>query len=167
MNYNEFAQKIKAKYPDYSDMDNLELAKKMVSKFPDDYGDVTFEQPKQPTYREQAPGLLARVKETGYTGLSDNDKRLFDAQYPHSQAGRSGMTLEEARQMADEELQIKKDSIKQEMIEKEPKQIYENPFIVGAIIVGSLPIVFMCLVFYVKFLKYSIKKLKEAFQKEV
>lgn len=59
------------------------------------------EQPTQ-TYKEQAPGLLARVKETGYSGLSDNDKRLYDAQYIHSQAGRSGMSLEEARKMADE-----------------------------------------------------------------
>lgn len=59
-------------------------------------------QPTSTTYKEQAPGLLARVKETGYTGLSDNDKRLFDAQYPHSQASKS-ISLEEARRLADDE----------------------------------------------------------------
>jgi hypothetical protein len=43
MNYLEFAQKVKAKYPDYSDMDDRELAEKMVAKYPDDYSDVTFD----------------------------------------------------------------------------------------------------------------------------
>lgn len=101
MDYNEFAEKIKSKYPDYADMNNLDLAKKMVSKFPEEYGDVTFEQPK--TYKEQAPGLLTRVKASGYSGLSDDDKRLFDAQYPHSQASKR-MTLDEARRLTDEEV---------------------------------------------------------------
>lgn len=43
MDYNEFATKIKTKYPDYADMDNRELAQKMVAKFPE-YSDVTFDQ---------------------------------------------------------------------------------------------------------------------------
>ena len=38
----EFAQKIKAKIPDYEDMDDLDLARKMVNKYPEDYSDVVF-----------------------------------------------------------------------------------------------------------------------------
>lgn len=45
MDYREFAAKVKSKYPDYSDMDDLELAQKMVAKYPDDYADVTFDAP--------------------------------------------------------------------------------------------------------------------------
>ncbi len=44
MNYNEFAQKIKTKYPEYNDMDNRELAQKMVAKYPKEYSDVSFDE---------------------------------------------------------------------------------------------------------------------------
>lgn len=47
MDYNEFAGKIKAKFPDYADMDNRDLAQKMVTKFPTDYNDVTFDEQTQ------------------------------------------------------------------------------------------------------------------------
>lgn len=43
MNYNEFAEKIKNKYPQYNDLDNKELAQKMVAKYPQEYSDVTFD----------------------------------------------------------------------------------------------------------------------------
>lgn len=46
MDYNEFAEKIKTKYPQYKDMDNRELATRMVEKYPQ-YNDVTFDTPKQ------------------------------------------------------------------------------------------------------------------------
>lgn len=42
MDYKEFSGKVKAKYPQYSDMDDEELAQKMVAKFPQQYSDVTF-----------------------------------------------------------------------------------------------------------------------------
>ena len=57
MDYNEFSEKIKAKYPQYKDMDNKELAQKMVAKYPQ-YGDITFddvEQPKQPKVIDLTP----------------------------------------------------------------------------------------------------------------
>lgn len=41
MDYNEFSEKIKAKYPQYKDMDNRELAQRMVAKYPQ-YKDITF-----------------------------------------------------------------------------------------------------------------------------
>jgi hypothetical protein len=43
MDYNEFADKIKAKYPDYADVPNRELAEKMVAKYPDYKETVTFD----------------------------------------------------------------------------------------------------------------------------
>jgi hypothetical protein len=42
MNYNEFADKIKTKYPQYKDMDNRQLAERMIAKYPQ-YKDVTFD----------------------------------------------------------------------------------------------------------------------------
>lgn len=45
MNYNEFAESIKAKYPEYKDKDNLTLSKAMVEKYPEYADRVTFEEP--------------------------------------------------------------------------------------------------------------------------
>lgn len=69
----------------------------------------------KPTYKEQAPGLRERVKAVGYSGLSKEDKLLFDLQYPSSQVGKFGsMTLPEVQkftdQMAKSEEQIVKES---------------------------------------------------------
>ena len=55
MNYNEFAEKIKTKYPQYKDMDNRELATKMVAKYPQ-YNDVTFDN------NETVEGRLAEIQ---------------------------------------------------------------------------------------------------------
>ena len=46
MNYTEFAQNIKTKYPQYNDMDDLTLAKKMVDKYPQ-YKDIDFGEQKK------------------------------------------------------------------------------------------------------------------------
>ena len=40
IDYNEFAEKIKAKYPEYKDLDNYTLASKMVEKYPEYKGQV-------------------------------------------------------------------------------------------------------------------------------
>ena len=50
MDYNEFSEKIKAKYPEYSNLDNKELAEKMVAKYPEYQNQVTFDiqETKQP-----------------------------------------------------------------------------------------------------------------------
>lgn len=59
MDYKEFSSRIKSKYPQYQDMDDMELARKIVDKYPQQYSDVTFdiqEQPKkQPVQRDVAP----------------------------------------------------------------------------------------------------------------
>jgi hypothetical protein len=62
MNYNEFSEKIKAKYPQYKDMDNRELAQKMIAKYPQ-YSDITFddiEQPKQSKGLDLTPSGMTR-----------------------------------------------------------------------------------------------------------
>ena len=56
MNYKEFAQKIKEKYPTYSDMDDKDLAQKMVAKYPE-YSDVSFEEPSTQPEQPQKQGL--------------------------------------------------------------------------------------------------------------
>lgn len=43
MDYNEFAQRIKNKYPEYKDMDNKELSEKIIAKYPEYKSQVTFE----------------------------------------------------------------------------------------------------------------------------
>lgn len=58
MNYQEFAQKIKSKYPQYSDMSDMDLAQKMVAKYPQ-YSDVTFDN-STPT-PEQKPSFLSNL----------------------------------------------------------------------------------------------------------
>lgn len=42
MEYLEFAKRIKTKYPQYADLDDFDLAQKMVAKFPTQYADVVF-----------------------------------------------------------------------------------------------------------------------------
>ncbi len=43
----EFAAKIKAKYPEYKDIDDLELSRKIVDKYPEYESLVVFEDPKK------------------------------------------------------------------------------------------------------------------------
>lgn len=43
MNYNEFAEKIKEKYPEYKDFDNKELSQKIIAKYPEYESKVTFD----------------------------------------------------------------------------------------------------------------------------
>lgn len=71
MDYREFSAKIKAKHPVYADMDDRELAEKIVKKFPSQYSDVTFDAPATP--REPTPILdaardLVGIDKTASTG---------------------------------------------------------------------------------------------------
>jgi hypothetical protein len=43
LDYTEFAKKIKNKYPEYNDVDDLTLSKKMVEKYPEYKNEVSFE----------------------------------------------------------------------------------------------------------------------------
>lgn len=66
MDYKEFSQKVKAKYPQYQDMDDLDLARRMVGKYPDQYSDVVFpdesQQQKPKRDRTFAEGFVQNVQ---------------------------------------------------------------------------------------------------------
>lgn len=67
MNYTEFSQKIKAKYPQYKDMDDRVLAEKIVAKYPQ-YKDVTFDvSPTPNAYKSMLPSLAP----TARTGIQE------------------------------------------------------------------------------------------------
>lgn len=58
MNYKEFAANVKAKYPEYKDIDDLDLTTKMQEKFPGSYDDIEVpvrqvEKPKPPVFSPQ------------------------------------------------------------------------------------------------------------------
>jgi hypothetical protein len=69
MNFNEFAESIKAKHPQYKEVDNLKLAKAMVEKYPQYKEKVTFETdkpkeeytPKPIEYNLEDPAELAQA----------------------------------------------------------------------------------------------------------
>ena len=54
MNYNEFAERIKSKYPEYKDMDNKELSKRVITKYPEYKEQVTFTETQS---QEQKKGI--------------------------------------------------------------------------------------------------------------
>ena len=49
----EFAQKIKAKHPQYKDVDDLELTKKMIEKYPQYKDKVNLSTPTPPTEKKK------------------------------------------------------------------------------------------------------------------
>jgi hypothetical protein len=59
MDANEFAEKIKAQYPQYKDKDNLELTKAVVEKHPEYASKVTFDAPQQ----TEKPSLIRQTVE--------------------------------------------------------------------------------------------------------
>lgn len=76
MDYKEFASKIKQKYPDYGDMNDLELAEKIVAKYPNEYSDVKFpkQEPKSgfgrvgtQTFPEKVTGFVEKEVEKAKT----------------------------------------------------------------------------------------------------
>lgn len=61
MSPDEFAEKIKAKYPDYRDVPNDELSKRIVEKHPEYASQVDFSATPTPAARAQEPGLIDRA----------------------------------------------------------------------------------------------------------
>lgn len=103
MNYNEFSEKIKAKYPQYKDIDNRELAQRMVEKYPQ-YSNITFddvEQPKQPKGIDLTPSGMSR--------------RLAAATVAPFYAAKTGQGLIDAYKEA---RQIQEEQIPKNLIEK-------------------------------------------------
>lgn len=62
IHFSEFAQKIKAKYPDYKDVDDRVLAEKMISKYSEYADQVTFDEKKKDL---QSSSVSPVVQESG------------------------------------------------------------------------------------------------------
>lgn len=65
LDYNEFAEKIKQKYPAYKDVDNYELATKMVEKYPEYKDQVVLKKkvPSELASKSGEPTLVSSAKE--------------------------------------------------------------------------------------------------------
>jgi hypothetical protein len=75
----EFSSKIKAKYPQYKDIDDVSLAKKMVEKYPEYSGQVDFglkkkEEPKS-TYRKNLLELASKPKKQSTLSVTEPQKK--------------------------------------------------------------------------------------------
>lgn len=78
MNYNEFAQKIKIKYPQYADMDDLELTQKMIAKYPEYKEQVVFEKPKSKSVNLTPSGLINSISGNLAAGVTSPVRALKD-----------------------------------------------------------------------------------------
>ena len=93
LDVNEFANKIKAKYPEYKDVDNNLLAEKMIEKYPEYKGKVSFEPSKKkvvselPSEQKVASSLSATQKtaEQKPSVSSGSEDNLFSG-YPGKEA---------------------------------------------------------------------------------
>ena len=56
LDYKEFSAKIKSKYPEYSDVDDLTLAQKVIEKYPEYKDKVVFE----PVKKKRRYGITFR-----------------------------------------------------------------------------------------------------------
>jgi hypothetical protein len=79
LDYIEFAKKVKSKYPEYNDVDDLTLAKKMIEKYPEYKNEVTFEPLKkkevsQSTQKQKATSLDGSNKATKQQSVSSNQQ---------------------------------------------------------------------------------------------
>ncbi len=55
LGHKEFSKRIKSKYPEYRDIDDLELAQKIVGKYPENKDKVQFEIVEQVNIEEESP----------------------------------------------------------------------------------------------------------------
>lgn len=69
----EFSKKIKEKYPDYKDVDDVDLAKKMVEKYPDYADQVSFDDVKK---KEPTPSPLQSPSVAGTSPLTATPSAL-------------------------------------------------------------------------------------------
>ena len=77
IDYNEFAEKIKAKYPQYKDVDNYTLASKMVEKYPEYKGQVDLKK-KDLTVSGLGTSSLDRLTTTTTKATVSSSSRRWD-----------------------------------------------------------------------------------------
>lgn len=76
LDYNQFAEKIKAKYPEYKDVDNLELTKKMIAKYPEYKNQVTLDVPKKKKSTSKGSQFYSKaLEEVGLSAIDRPEKQ--------------------------------------------------------------------------------------------
>ena len=83
MNYNEFAEKIKAKYPDYAEMDNRKLAETVIQKYPIYKNQVTFDVAVSPN-QNQMQSSEAIQYQNNNTELAQNTAQAKEQLVPQN-----------------------------------------------------------------------------------
>lgn len=84
INYIEFAEKIKQKYPDYAEVDNLVLAKKMVEKYPEYSEQVTFDDVLKTKEESFVPEMKDKADSLAF--LLDKPKEFAEYRLAHMPA---------------------------------------------------------------------------------
>jgi len=99
MNYKQFSQNIKTKYPQYQDIDDLELANKMIAKYPQyqeqvEFDDVVEQAQPEPTLMEKIRGISIKdvIKETPKQVVSDIARLAPYAALPFAGIGLAGQS---------------------------------------------------------------------------
>lgn len=104
-NYIEFSAKIKEKYPEYKDVDDLTLAQKMVEKYPEYKERVTFEEVKQEPKKQGidlTPSGIAKQGGSALSALIETPFRMAKDKQSLPEAFKSGFNegMEAQEQMS-------------------------------------------------------------------
>ena len=76
----EFAAKIKAKYPEYNDVDDLTLAKAIVGKYPEYEQVVSFETSTDETIKKKE-GFTPSPSSGGQSPLQESEQNFFQGSF--------------------------------------------------------------------------------------
>lgn len=98
MNYNEFAETVKTKYPEYKDVDNRMLAEKVVGKYPEYREVVEFDE----TPPTEGPGMLKSAALGAMSGIPGAETVVSGIQSldPNTTYEQAHQGLEDARDKA-------------------------------------------------------------------
>jgi len=137
LSVDDFAAKIKAKYPDYKNVDNSELVKKIVAKYPEYGSHVDLNPPKAatPIFQQASNNFLnpSIIKpQTGYlTPIIDSNARQQEAERQYMVEG----------QQANDKLsrQIKQGQEFQKLVEKADPETVKNWDKVNQLMANHVP----------------------------
>ncbi len=101
----QFSAKIKAKYPEYKDVDDIVLAKKIIEKYPEYAKKVSFGEVKKKVSSVSTPQEAAGVSPTRTTtpGTSSDTEPPTRAQASGGLGGQTGNPFQSIDLLADQE----------------------------------------------------------------
>lgn len=108
MDYNEFANAIKANHPEYADRDNAVLARAMLSKFPE-YAD-RVDTSNIPSNQTPTNQLVAKAALQGFDALNPEEQNVVKSSFPSSHAAKTGMKFEDFVNTINQRAQENKDA---------------------------------------------------------